>query len=360
MAMPTEHTNRHKGRAIVIAAALCVILAGLKVAAPLVNPLLLSIFIAIVAGPAVAFLMRRGVPDTLAVIVVLLLVIGALAGVGALIGSSIADFTEDLPRYEALLTGQFNLAVEWLRSLGVKVPEGGVSALVDAGNVFDFFSGLLSSLASMLGDGLLILFTVLFILLEASTFAAKYAAIFGNTITASEGRQRFLKTVKNYFIMKTGIAFATGVAVGILLWVLGVGYPVLWGLMAFMLNFVPTIGPLIAVLPPSLLALVDSGPSKALVVLLGIVVINTISGNVLEPRLLGRGLGLSPLVVFLSLVIWGWILGPIGMLLSIPLTVTLKVAMDSDPDTHWIGTLLGTGRAATEEATGTEKKPNRG
>jgi len=179
--------------------------------------------------------------------------------------------------------------------------------------------------------------------------------MFGDTITASESRQKFLKTIKKYFTIKTGISFAMGMAVALLLWILGVSYPVLWGLLAFLLNFVPTIGPLIALLPPALLALVESGPSKALIVVLGIVAINTISGNVLEPKLLGKGLGLSPLVVFLSLVIWGWILGPIGMVLSIPLTVTLKVAMDGNPDLHWIGTLLGTGRAASEEVAEWEK-----
>lgn len=358
--MTTGHPDKPKGRAIVIAAALVVILAGLKAAAPLIDPLLLSVFIAIIAAPAVGFLMRRRVPDTIAVILVILLVIAALAGVGTVIGTSIADFSQDIPRYEYLLTTQSNSLIDWLRVQGVRVPEGGVSAMIDAGKIFELVGGLLSSIASMLGDGLLILFTVLFILLEASTFSAKYAAMFGDNITASESRQKFLQTVKNYFIMKTGISLATGVAVGVFLWILGVGYPILWGLLAFLLNFVPTIGPLIALLPPAFLALVDTGPSRAAVVVLGMVIINTISGNVLEPRLLGKGLGLSPLVVFLSLVIWGWILGPVGMVLSIPLTVTLKVAMDSNPDTHWIGTLLGTGRAASEEVAAWERLSKKG
>ena len=358
--MTTERSDRPKGRAIIIGAALVIFFAGLKAAAPIIDPLLLAVFIAIIAAPAVGFLMRHRVPDTLAVILVILLVIAALAGVGVLIGSSIADFSKDLPRYESLLTDQSSSLIDWLRSQGVRVPEGGVSAMVDAGRLFELVGGFLSSLASMLGDGFLILFTVLFILLEASTFSAKYTAMFGDTITASESRQKFLKTVKNYFMMKTAISLANGVAVAILLWILGVGYPILWGLLAFLLNFVPTIGPLIAVLPPALLALVDSGPSKALIVVVGMVAINTISGNVLEPRLLGKGLGLSPLVVFLSLVIWGWILGPIGMVLSIPLTVTLKVAMDSNPDTRWIGTLLGTGRAAGEEVAAWERLSKKG
>ncbi len=142
-------------------------------------------------------------------ILVILLVITALAGVGMVIGTSIADFSQDIPRYEYLLTTQSNSLIDWLRVQGVRVPEGGVSAMIDAGKIFELVGGLLSSIASMLGDGLLILFTVLFILLEASTFSAKYAAMFGDNITASESRQKFLKTVKNYFIMKTGISLAS-------------------------------------------------------------------------------------------------------------------------------------------------------
>jgi predicted PurR-regulated permease PerM len=347
--MAHSQTDSQQGRTIIIAAAIVILLAGLKAAASIVDPILLAAFIAIVTGPAVAFLMRRGVPDTLAVILVLLLAVAALGGIGAIIVGSITDFSQTLPLYQTRLTQLSTSAIDWLRSFGVRVPEEGVSSLVDAANVLDLVSLLFSSIVSLLGDGFLILFTALFILLEGSTFSVKYAAMFGDSITASEGRKKFMATVKNYFIMKTGIALATGICTGILLWALGVGYPVLWGLLAFLLNFVPTIGPFLALVPPALLAVVDGGPSKALAVVIGMVIINTISGNVLEPKLLGKGLGLSPLVVFLSLVIWGWILGPVGMVLSIPLTVTLKVAMDSNPETHWIGTLLGTGREASEE-----------
>ena len=125
------------------------------------------------------------------------------------------------------------------------------------------------------------------------------------------------------------------------LWVLGVDFPILWGLLAFLLNYVPTIGSIIAAIPPLLLALIQISPAAAGAVGAGFVVINLIMGNAIEPRFMGKGLGLSTLVVFLSLVVWGWVLGPVGMLLSVPLTMTVKIALEANPNTQWLAHLLG-------------------
>ena len=140
----------------------------------------------------------------------------------------------------------------------------------------------------------------------------------------------------------------TGLIVTTMLWSLGVDFPILWGLLAFLLNYVPTIGSIIAAIPPVLLALVQLGLGPALGVAIGFVAINVIMGNAVEPRFMGRGLGLSTLVVFLSLVVWGWILGPVGMLLSVPLTMTAKIALEANPETEWIAHLLGPADALPE------------
>ena len=116
---------------------------------------------------------------------------------------------------------------------------------------------------------------------------------------------------------------------------IGVDYHVLWGLLAFLLNFIPTFGSILAAVPPVLLAIVQLGFGEALMTAALYVAVNVIVGSILEPRFMGKGLDLSSLVVFLSLVFWGWILGPVGMLLSVPLTIMLKIALESSPDTHW-------------------------
>jgi predicted PurR-regulated permease PerM len=141
--------------------------------------------------------------------------------------------------------------------------------------------------------------------------------------------------------IKTATSLLTGVCVGVWLAVLGVNYPLLWGLLAFLLNYVPNIGSIIAAVPAVLLALVQFGIMKSFFAVGGYMVVNIGIGSIIEPRIMGRGLGLSPLVVFLSLVFWGWVLGPVGMLLSVPLTMTVKIALDSREDTKWIGVLLG-------------------
>jgi predicted PurR-regulated permease PerM len=122
---------------------------------------------------------------------------------------------------------------------------------------------------------------------------------------------------------------------------MGVDYYLLWGLLAFLLNYIPTIGSFFALLPPALLALIQFGIVEAIVVVIVFVIINTLIGNIIEPRFMGKGLGLSTLVVFLSLIFWGWVLGPVGMLLSVPLTITIKIALDSSEETRWLAILLG-------------------
>jgi predicted PurR-regulated permease PerM len=147
-------------------------------------------------------------------------------------------------------------------------------------------------------------------------------------------------------LIKTLISVVTGIIITIFLKIVGVHYAVLWGLVAFLLNFIPSIGSIIAAVPAILMALVQFNFGTALIVAVGYVVVNILIGSIIEPRVLGRGLGLSPLIVFLSLIFWGWLLGPVGMLLSIPLTIMIKIALDTQPNTKWIATLLGTGKDA--------------
>jgi predicted PurR-regulated permease PerM len=150
-----------------------------------------------------------------------------------------------------------------------------------------------------------------------------------------------LHSVKRYMAVKTGISVFTGICIGAWTAILGVDYPFMWGLLAFLLNFVPNIGSIIAAVPAVLLALVQLGPWSALLVAIGYFVVNFTVGSVIEPRVMGRSVGLSTLVVFLSLVFWGWVLGLVGMLLSVPLTMTVKIAMENHRDTRWLAILLG-------------------
>jgi predicted PurR-regulated permease PerM len=178
-----------------------------------------------------------------------------------------------------------------------------------------------------------------FILLEAAGFPAKLEAALGG----NGGLGKFTKVqseVQRYLGIKAVISLATGILVGCWLWGLDVDFPLVWALLAFLMNFIPTLGSLLAGVPAVLLALVQHGPGRALAVVVGYLVINLILGTIIEPHLMGRRFGLSTLVVFLSLVFWGWVWGPVGMLLSVPLTMLLKILMENSEEFRWIAMLL--------------------
>jgi predicted PurR-regulated permease PerM len=216
-----------------------------------------------------------------------------------------------------------------------------ITRLLGTGGGVKLMADLLSQLGSIMADGLLIYLTMVFILLEASILPGKIQAAMKGSRETFDNLVGIAGDVKKYLALKTAISLATGVIITIWLGILGVKYAMLWGLIAFLLNFVPNIGSIIAAIPACALALVQLGLGSAALAALGYIVVNMVIGNFIEPRLMGRRLGLSTLVVFLSLVFWGWVLGPMGMLLSVPLTMTIKIILQSHPDTKTFAILLG-------------------
>ena len=260
---------------------------------------------------------------------------------GALVGNSVDDFSAQLPIYQAKLEIQTAGLLNWLAGMGIEVSKEAADKLLDPAKAMKMAAQGLSSLGSMLTNAFLILLTVIFILLEASSFPSKLHLVLDDPEASFSHLERFTENIKRYMAIKTVTSLLTGLAIAVSLWVLGVDYPVLWGTLAFLLNYVPNIGSIIAAIPALLLALVQLGPGAAASSAICYLVVNILVGNVIEPRFMGRGLGLSTLVVFLSLVFWGWVLGPVGMFLSVPLTMTVKIALDSSDETRWIAILLG-------------------
>jgi predicted PurR-regulated permease PerM len=211
----------------------------------------------------------------------------------------------------------------------------------DPGKAMKMAANTLAGLSGLLTNVFMILLTVIFILLEASGFPQKLRTALGDPEESMGQFRSVTESVNRYLALKTVFSLATGLTVAIWLAILGVDFALLWGLVAFLLNYVPNIGSIIAAIPAILLALIQLGVGPALLTCLGYVVVNVVFGSILEPKFMGRGLGLSTLVVFLSLVFWGWVLGPVGMVLSVPLTMIVKIAMESHEDTQWIAVMLG-------------------
>ncbi|MFP4159738.1 MAG: AI-2E family transporter [Desulfobacterales bacterium] len=328
-------------RFLIASACFVVIVAGMRSAAGILVPFLLSVFIAIISTPPLFWLQRKGVPKIVAIGVIMAVILALGTLLVQFLSGSVGQFTSKLPLYQTRLMNESVKLIEWLNTRGINLSEQMLRDYLDPGMAMQMASRTLTGLSSVLTNAFLILLTVIFILLEAAWFPEKIRTAFREPEKSLYNFSRFIKSVNHYLALKTVFSAATGVLIWIWLSVLDLDFALLWGLLAFFLNYVPNIGSIIAAVPPILLAIAQLGLWHAFLCALGFTAVNLVIGNLLEPRFMGTGLGLSTLVVFLSLVFWGWVLGPVGMLLSVPLTMIFKIAMESSPETRWLAVMLG-------------------
>lgn len=328
-----------------------IVVAGLKAAGSLLVPVLAAALLAVLCMPLMRWMRRRGLPSALGLVLVVLGLFGLSAGLTGVLAGSIRTLTRSLPTYQERLD---ELLVRWAASaerFGVTFDPKTLEEHVDTSSLVRLAGQIAEGALATLSQVLVILLITAFILLEANGFAAKLRRALGDPRTDLSGYERVAGQVYDYVAIKTLVSLLTGVLAGLLTWILGVDFPVLWGLLAFLFNFVPNIGSILAAIPPVLLALVLKGGFDALLVGAGYVLINMAVGNVLEPRIMGRRLGLSPLVVLLSLIFWGWIFGPVGMILSLPMTMVVKILLEASGDYRPAAVLLGP--AVDEDQAGT-------
>ncbi len=337
-----EQSNPLRGtRFLVIVAALVIIIWGINQAQSVLVLVLGSVFLAVVGTPPVLWLERKRIPSVVAVLIVMAGLITLLLMIGGVVGASLNTFSNALPFYQTRLQEQVLALKPLLASKHIVLTDKVLLEYLNPGPVMGLAVGLLAGMGLALSSIVLILLTVTFILLEASSFPIKLRAVPGNPHQAFPQFTKFVHDIKRYMVIKTITSLTAGVIIGLWLFILGVDFPVLWGFLAFLLHYVPNLGSIICAIPAVLLALIELGMGPAVLVAAGYLVVGFTLGNVVEPRLMGRKLGLSTLVVFLSLIFWGSLLGPIGMVLCVPLTMTLKFGLEINKDTRWIAVLLG-------------------
>jgi len=328
-------------RFVKVAAGLVVLVAGLKLAASLLVPLVLAAFLALVCMHPIAKLKGWGLPSALAITLVVLLLILVLLGVTVLVGGSAAQFSQAIPGYQKSLEGIVHGVLGRLEHFGLDLDETRADMAFDSERILKLISNVVGGLLGALSNFFLILLVMVFILVDAEDFPAKLRLALGSAEADLERFRAIKRSVNTYLAVKTWVSFLTGLSIGLFAWIIGLDFPFLWGFVAFIFNFIPNIGSLLAAVPAVLLGLLQGGWEFALLVAAGFLVANQVFGNVLEPRLLGRKMGLSVLTVFLSLLVWNWIWGPVGMLLSVPLTMVVKISLESTADGWPIAVLLG-------------------
>lgn len=338
--METNFTRGGATHTLLVIAAVFIILAGLKTAANLLVPFLLSIFIAIICNPLVSKITKFKVHKSIAVIAVIMLFVIVALSLAGLVGKSLNELSGLMPQYRMQLKGQLVWLTTQLANFNIHISASIVAEHFDPSAAMGLAADMLSGLGNVMANLFLIIITVVFMLFEANSVPKKLHLALDDPQMRMKQIDQFLASVNHYLAIKTMTSIATGVLVSLMLYVAGVDFFLLWGVLAFLLNYIPNIGSIIAAVPAILLALIQLGSGVAGAIAIGYVVINTVMGNIIEPKYMGRGLGLSTLVVFLSLVFWGWLLGTVGMLLSVPLTMITKIALESSGGGQWLAILL--------------------
>jgi len=327
-------------------AAFVVVVAGIMSAKSLLIPFLLAIFLAIICSPPLYWLRKRNVPIALSVSLVVILVIIIQLGVTTLVGTSLAEFTRALPQYQERLQALAQQCIVWIKSFGINVTDDLIIEQFNPGKLLGIVGGMLNNLLAVLKNTFIILITFMFIMFEAAGIPAKLQVISGGSEDVLKRYAAITTGVNRYLFLKSLTSLVTGVLAGVSLSLLGVDFAIMWGMVAFVLNFVPTIGSIIAAVPPILLALVQLGIGEAVATAVIYLCINVGIGNLLEPRVMGARVGLSTLVIFISMAFWGWVLGPLGMLISVPLTMALKITLAANEETKQLALLLGSNSEA--------------
>lgn len=327
-------------RKLLALACTVVVLWGLVQAREYLVPIIFAAFMAALAAPAVFWLIRKKVPGGLAIGLVCLGFVIGFSALGGLLGESLSSVAERLPELRERARAIESEVLGWLQARGVHVSAGALLSTASASDVVGVAGSVLSGVAALLTNVTGVLLILIFLLVEALVAAEKLEVALGHAPGQKSARDRIIAGVKRYIITKSYVCAGTGLAIGVLLWLFDIQFAVLWGLLAFLLNYVPNIGLIIAAFIPGVVTFALQGLWPAIAVGGIFVSVGMVVGYGVEPALLGRRLGLSAFSVFMCLIFWGALWGPAGMFLAVPLTVLIKLLLEASPKTAWLSVLM--------------------
>ena len=336
-------------RNLIVGASIVIVLAGMMAASDFITPIILALVITLLCTPILRWLQRTGMPPMVAVFIVVLIVIVVIMALVVFAGMSLSQLSAKLPGYQARL-------VEIKAQLGSSLEVAGIDATdfmsrdsVQPEGMIKVAGTILGGLIDALGNSLMLLALIIFMLIESAIFPAKLRAALGSRVGVTEEMNGSSRGMRDYVWTRAVIGIAIGATNAIFLIILGVDFPILWGMWSVLTRVVPNIGWILAVIPPLLLALIQYGWITALIVLVGYFLINSLVDSVISMRYMKNPWRLSPVVAFISFLFWGWILGPVGALLAIPLRNIVMVLLRHQENTRWMAIMLSSG--ATIDAT---------
>lgn len=340
--MILERNNTPGARFLLMGASLVVVIAGLRMGASVLLPFALALFLSVLSMPLMSKLRSLRIPASLSILITIMVIGAIFSGIILLATQSVADLQSQLPSYQARLRALYDSWVYGLSGrVGLPLEQYLNLGLIDPGAAIALFGQTAARVVGFLGNTFLVLLVMVFILAEATVFPEKLRAIRGTENVSESRMTKIVKEIQEYLAIKTAVSLATGLLIGTVAWILKLDFPVLLGLIGFVMNYIPTVGSILAAIPAIVLSLVQFGAlGHFIAVSVSYGVINTVFGNIIEPHLMGRRLGLSTLVVVLSLLFWAWLWGPVGALLAIPLTMMVKIMLENTEDLRWMAILL--------------------
>ena len=332
-------------RYLVGLAAFIIIIAGLKAAHQIVVPFLAAVILSLMIAPFLAILDRFKLPRYLSLPFIILMISGMGLVLGSMMTASVNVFVSDIPTYQAKLnTLSVDLSLQISNILDeFKIPFSttAIKESLNAGHFLKIAGQTLTSITNLMTNAFLILITVTFILSENQSIKAKFHKHLNDNSDIIDGFDDIGSLVNRYMAIKTIVSLITGCLVWGALAIIGVKHAFLFGFIAFLLNFIPTFGSILAAIPAVIVSYIDVGFTGSILVASTFAAINITIGNIIEPRIMGKGLSLSPLVVFISLIFFGFILGPAGLLMAVPLTILIKMIASCFKSTTWLSSFLG-------------------
>jgi predicted PurR-regulated permease PerM len=333
----------------VLIASISVGLLAMRAANDILSPILLAMVLAITVTPLLHWFMKRGASSGLALILTIVLTVLVTLGIVWLVGLSVQDFSEKIPAYEQRFEEMEQSLGSTLTKLGVDVDDLASDQMVAPEKLLELAAGFAGGLVSGLSNWGLILLTSVFFLVEATIMPRKVRSIAEDSDPDVQRGLRFTQDIRQYMTINAGVGLLAAVINVILLAIIGVDFALLWGVLSFFMSFIPSIGFLISVIPPAIMALIQFGVTEMVIVIVAYIGINFLVDNVIKPRFIEEGLNISVAVTFLSLIVWGWVLGPIGAILAVPMAMIVQAILDSREETRWMAYLMGSGSEPFEQ-----------
>lgn len=355
--MDSKDPTRNATATVIIFAGVAILLLAMRAAGEILSPMLLAMVLAITTSPILYWFRKKGAANWLALLLTIGLNVILIVAFVWLVGMSVQDFGEKIPEYDRRVGEIKQTLGSTLSNLGVDVDNLSVDQLTDPDQMLSLAAEFAGGIVSGLSNWGLILITSVFFLVEATIMPRKMRSVAEDSDPDVQRVLRYTQNVRQFMTINASVGALAAVINTILLLIIGVDFALLWGVLSFFMSFVPNVGFLLSVIPPALMALVQFGVTEMLIVIAAYVIINFMVDNIIKPRFIEDSLNISVTVTFLSLILWGWVLGPIGAILAVPMAMAVQSIFDSSKETRWLAYMMGNGSEPFQAGLDTDQLP---